>query len=128
MTQTPEQKREWKRRWRAANPEKYLAGLAKEAERKREMRALIKAGKPPPERMNKRPRKQAVVARDRSEISKAAADAAKRRQDAQKKPRRCLSCLTMFDSRGPGNRICPRCTSGITYSGDNGFHDTSASY
>lgn len=29
-----------------------------------------------------------------------------------RKTRTCLRCLLPFDSLGPGNRICPKCTRG----------------
>lgn len=32
-------------------------------------------------------------------------------QNADQKPRRCLMCGKMFDSFGPGNRICKKCKS-----------------
>lgn len=31
---------------------------------------------------------------------------------AQRRPRRCLRCGRMFDSHGPGNRICKPCQHG----------------
>jgi hypothetical protein len=36
-------------------------------------------------------------------------DPDKARKLAACKPRRCLSCSSMFSSHGPGNRICNRC-------------------
>jgi hypothetical protein len=38
------------------------------------------------------------------------------RRRVARKERKCLSCLTVFRSSGPGNRICSDCKEGVDWS------------
>jgi hypothetical protein len=74
---------------------------------------------PPKREMARHPRQRASVSRGTIEaltFSEAVLDPEAHRRLTQQKPRRCLSCEIVFDSEGPGNRICQPCKQLVAWS------------